>query len=106
MKRISWEHLRKHPFWTKEVNGRKLPRQPVFDNYLKVKRGINPDDFFEQQAREGHFIPNLAHFVQPRRADPLRVSQKVKKNMMKNAKGDYETNPSSETNDIRLKSRD
>jgi len=25
-KRISWEHLRKHPFWTKEINLRKLPR--------------------------------------------------------------------------------
>lgn len=26
VKRISWEHLRKHPFWTKEINVRKLPR--------------------------------------------------------------------------------
>lgn len=34
VKRISWEHLRKHPFWTKEINGRKLPRQPTFDEYL------------------------------------------------------------------------
>ena len=48
VKRISWEHLRKHPFWTKEINGRKLPRQPTFDAYLKGKRGINPDDFAEQ----------------------------------------------------------
>jgi len=43
VKRISWEHLRKHPFWPKEINNRKMPRQPQFDNYLKVSRGINPD---------------------------------------------------------------
>ena len=43
VKRISWEHLRKHPFWNKEINLRKLPRQPAFDNYLKVFRGINSD---------------------------------------------------------------
>jgi len=28
VKRIYWEHLRKHPFWFKEINQRKLPRQP------------------------------------------------------------------------------
>lgn len=44
-KRISWEHLRKHPFWSKEINLRKLPRQPAFDNYLKTYRGINADQF-------------------------------------------------------------
>jgi serine/threonine protein kinase len=43
VKRISWEHLRKHPFWTKEINLRKLPRQPAFESYLKKSRGINPD---------------------------------------------------------------
>jgi len=25
VKRIYWEHLRKHPFWAKEINQRKLP---------------------------------------------------------------------------------
>ena len=62
VKRISWEHLRKHPFWTKEVNGRKLPRQPTFDDYLRKFRNVEPDTFAEQQATEGFFIPNLAHF--------------------------------------------
>ena len=57
-------------------------------------------------AREGYFIPNLAYFVQPKRADPLRVSQKVKKNMLKNAKGEYETNPEKEGNDVKLTSKD
>lgn len=60
-KRISWEHLRKHPFWTKEINQRKLPRQSVFELYLKT-RGIDPDEFFAQQEKEGYFIPNLKHF--------------------------------------------
>ena len=48
VKRISWEHLRRHPFWVKEINARKLPRQPQFDAYLKSYRGINPDSFAEQ----------------------------------------------------------
>ena len=74
VKRISWEHLRKHPFWTKEVNVRKLPRQPTFDDYLRKFRNVDPDAFAEQQAAEGYFIPNLAHFVQPGRADAMRVS--------------------------------
>ena len=38
---------------------------------------------------EGFFIPNLAHFIQPGRADPVRLSQRVKKNMLKKAKGEY-----------------
>ena len=84
VKRIQWEHLRKHPFWTKEINGRKLPRQPTFDEYLRKVRNVDPEAFFEQQATEGYFIPNLAIFKTPTRADPLRVSQKVKKNMLKN----------------------
>ena len=107
VKRISWEHLRKHPFWTKEVNGRKLPRQPSFDEYLKKHRNVDPDAFFEQQAMEGFFIPNLAHFIQPGRADPVRLSQRVKKNMLKKAKGEY-ANGEGELGggDILLKSRD
>ena len=62
VKRIQWEHLRKHPFWTKEVNARKLPRQPTFDQYLKDVRNVDPDAFAEQQLTEGFFIPNLAIF--------------------------------------------
>ena len=107
VKRISWEHLRKHPFWTKEVNVRKLPRQPSFDEYLQKHRNVEPDAFAEQQALEGFFIPNLAHFIQPGRADTLRLSQRVKKNMLKKAKGDYSTGGEGDmTGDIQLKSRD
>jgi serine/threonine protein kinase len=46
VKRISWEHLRKHPFWAKEINVRKIPRQPTFDTYL-TGRGINADEYAE-----------------------------------------------------------
>lgn len=87
-KRISWEHLRKHPFWTKEINLRKLPRQPAFEKYLTTARGINPDTFVEQQAKDGYFIPNLAHFMVPPKADPLRVSQTVKR--MMETDGEYQ----------------
>ena len=72
-----------------------MPRQPQFDTYLKVSRGINPDQFAEQQARDGFFIPNLAHYKQPSKVDPMRVSQTVQKNMM-NAGGF----------DVELKSKD
>ena len=108
VKRISWEHLRKHPFWTKEVNGRKLPRQPTFDDYLRKQRNVDPDAFAEQQAAEGYFIPNLAHFVQPGRADAVRLSQQVKKNMLKKKTGEYAINAdgSNVEGDIQLKSRD
>ena len=74
VKRIQWEHLRKHPFWTKEVNGRKLPKQPTFDDYLKKVRGIDPEQFAEQQITEGYMIPNLAIFKNLSRADPVRIS--------------------------------
>ena len=68
---------------------RKLPRQPTFDEYLRKHRNVDPDAFAEQQAAEGFFIPNLAHFKQPARADAVRLSQKVKKNMLKKADGEY-----------------
>ena len=43
VKRISWEHLRRHPFWAREINVRRLPRQPTFDTYLKTVRRVDPD---------------------------------------------------------------
>ena len=107
VKRISWEHLRKHPFWTKEINVRKLPRQPSFDEYLRKHRNVDPDAFAEQQAVEGFFIPNLAHFIQPGRADAVRLSQRVKKNMLKKAKGDYTINGEGDlSGDVQLNSHD
>ena len=57
---------------------------------------------------EGYFIPNLAIFKNLSRADPIRISQKVKKNMLKN-NNDYQLGPSgqgTDDKDIILKSRD
>jgi serine/threonine-protein kinase ULK4 len=45
-KRIYWEHLRKHPFWAKEINQRKIPRQAQFDIYL-TSRDIDAEEFHE-----------------------------------------------------------
>lgn len=72
-KRIYWEHLRKHPFWAKEINQRKIPRQPQFDDYLKTVRGINPEEFHEMQQKNAYFIPNI-NFKAMKKIDPLRVS--------------------------------
>jgi hypothetical protein len=81
VKRIYWEHLRKHPFWTKEINQRQLPKQPQFDTYLTT-HGINVDDFYLQQERNAYFVPNV-HYRVPRKVDPVRISHTVKKNMLK-----------------------
>ena len=107
VKRISWEHLRKHPFWTKEINPRKLPRQPTFDAYL-TQRGINPYEYADLQANQGYFIPDLKHFKQPKRVNPLRVSQKVMKNLAKND-ANYivdDTQDPKANQDVKLISRD
>ena len=107
VQRIQWEHLRKHPFWTKEVNGRKLPRQPTFDDYLRKVRNVDPDAFAEQQTTEGYFIPDLAIFKSLDRSESVRLSQKVKRNMLKNNQ-DYQLAPTGkgDDKDIILKSRD
>ena len=71
-------------------------------------RNVDPDEFAEQQMAEGYFIPNLSIFKNPSKADPLRISQKVKKNMLKNT-NDYQMGPSGkggDDKDIILKSRD
>jgi len=106
VKRIYWEHLRKHPFWAKEINQRKLPRQPQFDTYLKNCREINPDEFHEQQLRNAYFIPNV-QYKAPRRVDPLRVSQSISKNMLKDMNKDaYADDPNAAATDINLENRD
>lgn len=73
VKRIYWEHLRKHPFWAKEINQRKIPRQPQFDKYLKEVREIDPDEFHDQQMKNAYFIPNI-QYKGMKKIDPLRVS--------------------------------
>lgn len=106
-KRIYWEHLRKHPFWAKEINQRKIPRQPQFDKYLKEHRDINPEEFHEQQMKNAYFIPNI-QYKAPKKIDPLRVSQSISKNMLKDMNKDaYGGNEASAAPaDISLKNRD
>jgi serine/threonine-protein kinase ULK4 len=82
VKRIYWEHLRKHPFWAKEINQRKIPRQPQFDTYLQEHRGIDPEEFHDQQMKHAYFIPNIQYKAM-RKIDPMRVSQSISKNMLK-----------------------
>ena len=59
----------------------------------------------EQQARDGYFIPNLAHFMVPPKADPLRVSQTVKR--LNDTDGDYSKGqPKGKRDDVELLSND
>lgn len=105
MKRIYWEHLRKHPFWAKEINQRKIPRQPQFDKYLQECRGIDPEELHDQQVKGAFFIPNITYRA-PKKVDPLRVSQSISKNMIKDINKDAYANDSNQVNDINLENRD
>ena len=108
VKRIYWEHLRKHPFWAKEINQRKIPRQPQFDKYLQEARGIDPEEFHEQQMKDAYFIKNL-QYKAPKKVDALRVSQSIGRNMMKDLKEGYGANGADvngDNLDINLANRD
>ena len=64
IKRIQWVYLRKHIFWRESLPGLKLARDYEFENYLKFKRGINPEEFFEL-SKGGSFLVNLIRFSYP-----------------------------------------
>ena len=70
-------------------------------------RNVDPDAFAEQQTTEGYFIPDLAIFKSLDRSESVRLSQKVKRNMLKNNQ-DYQLAPTGkgDDKDIILKSRD
>ena len=76
VQRISWEQLRKHPFWDYEIAPRQLPEQPVFDEYL-VSRDINPDEFYQEQERNAYFVPK----IYKNKIDALRLSITAAKNI-------------------------
>jgi hypothetical protein len=42
------------------------------------------DEFYTQQERNAFFVPNV-HYKMPKRVDPVRISQNVKKNLIKDA---------------------
>lgn len=53
IRRINWDELRTHTFWTNsnakhEFPRRIFPQQLQFDNYLR-QRGIVPEHFYAQQ---------------------------------------------------------
>ena len=73
LRRISWEQLRKHPFWEEELPQRNLPSQPQFDTYIKSK-GLDPEKFYKQQEKSSYFIPFIAVDPSKRKADILRLS--------------------------------
>jgi len=52
-------------------------------------RGINPEEFALQQEKNAFFVPNVngGSYKKPKKVDPMRISQSVKKNMLKDQTG-------------------
>ena len=48
----------------------------------KIHRGINVDEFYLNQERNAYYVPNI-HYKIPKKVDPVRISQNVKKNLLK-----------------------
>ena len=64
------------------------------------------EDFYLQQERNAYFVPNV-HYKIPKRVDPVRISQKVKKNMLKeNSMYQKQEESAGETMDVNLVSKD
>lgn len=55
--------------------------------------------------RGAFFIPNVKYKA-PKRVDPLRVSQSISKNMMKDINKDAYTNDTQQPSDLNLENRD
>ena len=72
LKRISWEQLRKHPFWEDEILQRTLPSQPQFDKYIKSK-GYSPEEFYQLQEKNSYFIPKISSEPGPSEDDVLKL---------------------------------
>jgi hypothetical protein len=49
---------------------------------LNIDRGINVDEFYMNQERNAYFVSNI-HYKIPKKADPVRISHNVKKNLLK-----------------------
>jgi len=73
LRRISWEQLRKHPFWEEELPKRPLPKQPQFDNYITSK-GLDPEKFYKQIEKNSYFIPLILTDPTINRVDIARLS--------------------------------
>lgn len=62
------------------------------------------DEFYYQQDRNAYYVPNI-HYRQPKKVDPLRISQSVKKNMLKE-NGGYQKQEEDVAKDVNLVSKD
>lgn len=89
IKRITWNELRKHPFWSAQQpfvsfkKGIVYPEQPQFDQYL-TQRGIVPQHFYESRNNPlaQKFI-NAHSSQSSTKVDILRLSTVAKKNLTK-----------------------
>jgi len=71
LRRISWDQLRKHPFWEEEIPHKRLPTQPQFDKYIKLK-GYDVKDFYDKQLKNSYFVPLIN--AAPKKLDIQRLS--------------------------------
>lgn len=67
-------------------------------------RDIDPEEFHEQQMKNAYFIPNIQYKTM-KKIDPLRVSQSISKNMMKDLNKDAYGNKEAPM-DMKLANRD
>ena len=113
IKRISWEALRVHPCWEEVLSELQLPPQPQFEAYM-ISRGIHSSKLTEHskgkisELRNLDVIPKVIvteNSKKPKEVDLMRVSQTVKKNLMKD-KMEYNQDPGKDTSDIHLVSKD
>ncbi len=101
IKRSTWETVRTHPCWEEPWTELQLPPQPQFDGYL-TSRGIQPAKYYEKAADlraravspVGKRSEDSASATSAttgtkgekrRDIDLLRLSQTVKKNILKDA---------------------
>jgi serine/threonine protein kinase len=132
VRRITWDVVRAHAFWEEALAELYLPPQPQFDNYL-VSRGIDPARYYEKVAAKrtvnvtspsgqactesdrkseesGPTAATTGSKSEKRRdLDLLRLSQTVKKNILKEVEEYTQKEAEKGTpdqNDIRLVSKD
>ena len=75
LRRISWEQLRKHPFWESEIDQRDLPPQPQFDLYIKIQ-GLEPQKYYDAQEKNAFCVPKIDGNI-PNKSDIMRMALTV-----------------------------
>ena len=81
LKRIGWEELLEHPYFSERIenlSSLKFPNQPQFDEYIR-NRGIDPEHY--KIHRHNNFAKKLMQPHNPKNLDVMRLSYNVKKNM-------------------------